>query len=53
MINTGFHKILKEAAENFRDYDRVLEEFDYQLSLDAKTIVRSYLNELEKDINDV
>ncbi|GAE27253.1 hypothetical protein JCM9140_3381 [Halalkalibacter wakoensis JCM 9140] len=53
VINTGFHKILKEAAEKFRDYDRVLEEFDYQLSLDAKTIVRSYLNELEKDFNDV
>lgn len=53
VINTGFHKILKEAAEKFRDYDRVLEEFDNQLSLDAKTIVRSYLNDLEKDNNDV
>ncbi|WP_214850672.1 AAA family ATPase [Exiguobacterium sp. s193] len=53
LINTGFHKILKEAAENLRDYDLVLEEFNHQLSLDAKTIVRSYLNELEKDTNDV
>lgn len=51
--NTGFHRILKEATEKFQDYERVLEEFNYQLSLDAKTIVRSYLNELEKDSNDV
>lgn len=51
--NTGFHRILKEAAEKFQDYERVLEEFNYQLSLDAKTIVRSYINELAKDSKDV
>ena len=51
--NTGFHRILKEVAEKFQDYDRVLEEFNYQLSLDAKTIVRSYINELKKDSKDV
>lgn len=47
--NTGFHKLLKDAVQKFKNYDEVLEEFDDQLSLDAKTIVRSYINEIDED----
>ncbi|MYL47808.1 AAA family ATPase [Virgibacillus halodenitrificans] len=43
---TGFHTLLKKIVEETPDYDRVLERFNNELSIEAKSIVRTYINEM-------
>ncbi|WP_052427518.1 AAA family ATPase [Neobacillus niacini] len=42
--NTGFHTLLKKIIDSSQDYEEVLEEFNYELSIDAKSIIRAYIN---------
>ncbi|WP_051633692.1 AAA family ATPase [Bacillus sp. UNC41MFS5] len=51
--NSGFHRLLKEAVEEYQDYHKVLEVFNNELSIDAKSIVRTYINELEDGLENV
>ncbi|BDC58155.1 MULTISPECIES: AAA family ATPase [Bacillus] len=44
---TGFHTLLRKKVEELRDYDTVLDAFNNELSIEAKSIIRTYLNELE------
>lgn len=43
--NTGFHTLLKNEIKKYNNYDDVVSAFDGELSLDAKSIIRAYLNQ--------
>lgn len=45
---TGFHMLLRKTVEKNPDYDTVLELFSNQLSIEAKSIIRTYINEINK-----
>ncbi|MEC3196141.1 AAA family ATPase [Bacillus cereus] len=51
--NSGFHRLLKEEVEKHQDYHEVLKVFNNELSIEAKSIVRTYINELEDDPKNV
>ncbi|MFY0803581.1 AAA family ATPase [Peribacillus frigoritolerans] len=44
ITNTGFHSLLKNAVIEKPNYESVIEMFNNQLSLEAKSIVRAYIN---------
>lgn len=48
---TGFHTLLRKIVEENRNYDEVLDRFQNELSIEAKSIIRTYLNELESNEN--
>lgn len=48
--NTGFHKYLKNEVEKHRDYDKVIAIFNNELSIEAKSIIRTYINELDNEV---
>lgn len=45
--NTGFYKLLKEKTNYYKglgyDYDKILDKFNGELSIEAKSIIRMYL----------
>lgn len=43
---TGFHTLLKKITEKYPDYDKVLELFNNELSLEAKSVIRTHINEI-------
>ncbi|WCN36221.1 AAA family ATPase [Aneurinibacillus uraniidurans] len=43
---TGFHTLLRKVAEENPDYDDVLNLFNNQLSIEAKSVIRTHLNEI-------
>jgi len=43
---TGFHTLLRKIVEETPDYDTVLERFNNELSIEAKSIIRTYINEI-------
>lgn len=43
---TGFHTLLRKVVEDNPDYDTVLERFNNELSIEAKSIIRTYINEI-------
>ena len=45
---TGFNTLLQGAVDKYDDYESVLEEFDYQLGDEAKSIIRIMLKQKEK-----
>lgn len=47
---TGFHTLLRKIVEENPDYDSVLERFNNELSIEAKSIVRTYINEITEKI---
>lgn len=47
--NTGFHTLLRKEVEKTPDYNEVLELFNNELSIEAKSVIRTYLNEINKD----
>lgn len=51
--NSGFHRLLKEAVEAYQDYNEILKAFNNELSIEAKSIVRTYINELEDGLENV
>lgn len=48
--NTGFYTLLKQKTKFYKekgyDYEDILNEFNNELSIEAKAIIRVYLNEL-------
>ncbi len=46
---TGFHTLLRKVVNKNLDYERVLELFNDELSIEAKSIVRTYINEISKE----
>ncbi len=44
---TGFHALLQKSVEENNDYERVLDEFNYQLGDEAKSLVRIMLKQKE------
>ncbi|MEH7502915.1 AAA family ATPase [Neobacillus drentensis] len=50
---TGFHTLLRRIVDENPDYNKVLELFNGELSIEAKSIIRTYLNEIiEKNKED-
>lgn len=47
---TGFHTLLRSVVEKSPDYDEVLERFNYDLSIEAKSVIRTYINEINKGL---
>ncbi|MER2226620.1 MAG: AAA family ATPase [Carnobacterium sp.] len=47
--NTGFHQLLKNKVMEYRDYDEVINVFKKELSIEAKSIIRTYINELDSE----
>ncbi|MGM0867348.1 MAG: AAA family ATPase [Bacillota bacterium] len=45
---TGFHSLLRDVVEETPDYDEVLERFNNELSVEAKSVIRTHLNEIKK-----
>lgn len=48
--NTGFHMYLRNEVEKHRDYDKVIKSFNNELSIEAKSIIRTYINELNNEV---
>lgn len=44
---TGFHTLLKKIVNETPDYDIVLDRFNNELSIEAKSIIRTYINEIK------
>jgi AAA15 family ATPase/GTPase len=51
MTETGFHRLLKNAVNENPSYEDILKKFNNQLSLEAKSVVRAYINNSNGDIN--
>lgn len=49
VINSGFHKELKDAVEKCDSYDEAKEVFQNQLGKEAKSILRAYMYDKEKN----
>ncbi|PEC70894.1 hypothetical protein CON25_25540 [Bacillus thuringiensis] len=47
--NTGFHTLLRKIVEENPNYDKVLKRFNNELSIEAKSVVRTYINEIKKE----
>lgn len=47
VTHSGFHKMLKEAAEKYRSYNRVVRHFNDELGMEAKAILRAIIANLE------
>lgn len=45
---TGFHMLLKKIVEETPDYEIILDRFNNELSIEAKSIIRTYINEINK-----
>lgn len=48
VLNSGFHKMLADAASKHSNYDSALEQFHNQLGKEAKAILKSYIHERSK-----
>lgn len=51
ILETGFNSLLKKVCQEVQNYEEVVESFNNELSLEAKSLVRIYLNENKKDNN--
>lgn len=47
--NTGFHTLLRKVVEENPVYEEVIDLFNNELSIEAKSIVRTYINEINKN----
>lgn len=43
---TGFHTLLRKIVDETPDYDYVVDRFKHELSIEAKSIIRTYINEI-------
>jgi predicted ATPase len=48
---TGFHRLLREVALEYRDYESALSAFDGQLGAEGKAILRSMIMNMEDGAN--
>ncbi|MDQ0887896.1 putative ATPase [Paenibacillus sp. V4I9] len=44
---TGFHTLLRKIVEEDPDFDEVVERFNNELSIEAKSVIRTYINEIK------
>lgn len=51
VTHSGFHKMLREAVEEYRDYHDVVEHFNDELGLEAKAIIRTLIADLNDEVN--
>ncbi|WGF37745.1 MULTISPECIES: ATP/GTP-binding protein [Lysinibacillus] len=42
---TGYHTLLQKVIEETNSYEDVLEKFNYELGIEAKSVIRTYINE--------
>jgi predicted ATPase len=42
--NTGFHTLLKKVIKSHEEYEDVIDAFNNELSIEAKSIIRAYIN---------
>lgn len=47
--NTGFHTLLRKVVEENPIYEDVINLFNNELSIEAKSIVHTYINEINRD----
>lgn len=52
LTNSGFHRILTEAAVKYRDYDEALKSFNNELGMQAQAILRALINTEERKRNE-
>ncbi|MED3727085.1 AAA family ATPase [Priestia filamentosa] len=45
---TGFHTLLRKIVQENPDYNKVLELFNNELSIEAKSIIRTYISEINR-----
>ncbi|MED0962370.1 AAA family ATPase [Bacillus paramycoides] len=45
---TGFHTLLRKVAEKNPDYNEVLDLFNQELSVEAKSVIRTHINEINR-----
>ncbi|WP_404274727.1 AAA family ATPase [Exiguobacterium undae] len=45
---TGFHTLLKSIVNETPDYNIILSRFNGELSIEAKSIIRTYINEIKR-----
>ncbi|WP_291454672.1 AAA family ATPase [Abiotrophia sp. HMSC24B09] len=48
LTNSGFHKLLQDAAEKHRDYEHIIKLFNNELGAEAKGILRAILYDIER-----
>ncbi|CAK7082508.1 AAA family ATPase [Tissierella sp.] len=49
VTHSGFHKMLREAAEKYRSYNRVVNHFNNELGMEAKAILRALIADLDNE----
>lgn len=49
VTHSGFHKMIKEAAEKYRSYNRVVDHFNNELGMEAKAILRTLIANLDNE----
>lgn len=49
VTHSGFHKMLKEAAEKYRSYNRVIKHFNDELGMEARAILRAIIADLDQE----
>nr|WP_242489191.1 AAA family ATPase [Peribacillus sp. TH14] len=47
--NTGFHSMLKKEVEKYKDYEIIIDRFNNELSIEAKSLIRTYINQLTRE----
>ncbi|WP_373357897.1 AAA family ATPase [Acinetobacter lactucae] len=50
VIKSGFHYLLKKSVESDKTFQEIIEEYDDQLGLEARTILKAMINERDKDL---
>jgi len=46
---TGFHSLLRSVVEKTPDFEEVLSLFNHELSIEAKSVIRTHLNEMKEE----
>lgn len=49
VTHSGFHKMIREAAEKYKSYDRVIEHFNNELGMEAKAILRALIADIDNE----
>lgn len=47
VTHSGFHKMIREAAEKYKSYDRVVDYFNNELGMEAKAILRALIADID------
>ncbi|MEI2556885.1 AAA family ATPase [Acinetobacter pittii] len=50
VIKSGFHYLLKQSVESDKNFQEIIEEYDDQLGLEARTILKAMINERDREL---